>query len=225
MMQSLALDVPRPLSWPRFKTWHLFLMLVAGTMINVWFQQTFLLSQETYHLLLEGQLEAARIDEYYFMMKKVSIWNYALAPILILVKILFLALLIQTPLVFKFIDIPFKTLFRVMTQASFVMLAAGVVATLWLMQYAGEGLTQEQLSFVPLSLTNLVEFRHYPLQLYSLMASINLFELLWGWVIVRGLVATKKLQTLDATLVVLSIWTALLVIQWIIITYAEKLNT
>jgi hypothetical protein len=225
MMQTLALDIPRTVSWPHLKTWHLFLLLMAGTMMNIWLQQTWLFTQETYHALLEGQLEAARIDEYYFMMKKISIWNYALAPLLILVKILFLTLLIQTPLVFKFVDIPFKTLFRIMTQASFVMLASGMVATLWLMQYAGDGLTQEQLSFVPLSLTNLVEFRHYPLQLYSLMASINLFELLWGWVIVRGLVATKKLQALDAILVVLSIWTALLVIQWVIITYAEKLNT
>ena len=218
-MTTIAAVMEKPFE---MKTWHWFLLLVLGSLANLYIMQNFVLTREVYHTLMADQLEPARIDEYFTFMKSVSIWNYLIFPLILLIKVTFLALLFQTPLVFKFIDIPFKTLFRIMIQGSIVMLAASVVGTLWLMHFDAATITEAHLSFVPLSITNLLEYGSYPQQIFALLANINLFEAIWIGVVSRGFVQTEKLKMCDSVLLVMAMWTLMLILQWLIILYFLK---
>jgi hypothetical protein len=219
-MNTLALE--KPIS---FKTWHLFLFLLFGISINIWISQNYILTREVYHNLLSEQLEISRIDDYFNLIQRFSIWTYILSPIMFLLRLIFVSLLIQFPLVMKFIDIPLKQIFRIVTFAFIPLFLMSVIKTIWLLLLPTHQITQETLTFTPLTFTNFLNASNYAKTVYGLLSNLNIFEVVWCFIVAKGLSRTGKIKKSDAYVLVLVIWTLILVFLWALLMYLTKINS
>ena len=208
-----------------FKTYHIFLLLLLGIFINIWITQNHIMTREVYYNLLSDQLEISRIDDYFTLTQKFSIWAYVLTPIVFLLRITFVSLLIQFPLVMKFIDIPLKQIFRIVTFAFIPLFFMSVIKTIWLLLLSTHQITQETLAFTPLAFTNFLNASNYGKTVYGLLSNLNIFEVVWCIIVAEGLTRTEKLKKNDAYILVLIVWTLILVFQWALFMYLTKINS
>lgn len=223
MSVSMAQETPikQELS---LKTWQLFLLILFANLLISWVYNEFILTREVYHTLLSERLEANRIDEYFEFTRKLSIWGYALQPLLFWLQIIFFALLFQTPLMLLFIEIPFRQIFRIVLIASLAISALSGIQLLKLSFYAPSEVTEVTITTVPFSLAYLVEFSSYPKTAMFVLNKFSLFEFAWCVLIYRGLTATVRLKKDTAMYLVVGIWVALLLFQWGIVAYFAGVN-
>ena len=137
---------------------------------------------------------------------------------------MFITLSIQLPLVLRFIDVPFRQIFRVVTIASFVMVAMEAVRIWYVSNLSLATITQQKLAFVPLSILACFPGASFSGASFGFLSHINVFEFLWIFLMIRGLAAKGKVKRIDAALVVLLMWTILLVIQWGVLMYFENMK-
>lgn len=220
MNNTIALEKPLDL-----KTWHLFVLLLIGVWINTWVIQNQIMTREVYHNLLSERLEVHRIDDYFNMMRKLSVWNYVWIPLFLWLRLTFVTLFMQFPLVFKFIDIPFKQIFRMVALAFIPLFFAGFIKTIWLLRQPANQITEEILAFVPFAITNFLEASLYPKAAFGFLSNFNIFEILWCIIIAKGLSSTGKLRKIDAALLVFIVWTLMVLFQWALMLYLAKVNS
>ncbi|MBD3386442.1 hypothetical protein GF407_16155 [candidate division KSB1 bacterium] len=207
------------------KTITLFMIILTALLLDTWFTQNHIMTRQVYYNLLSDQLEIYRIDMIYGWVKKFSVWNYLLVPLITLVRILFIALLIQLPLVFRFIDVPFSRLFRIATIAFLPLMLMTLIKTAWLAMVPGNQIDAGILSRVPLALTNLLDTSAYPRPVLGFLSSFNLFEITWCCVIVILLSKAARLKKSDTALMVFFIWTLILCFRFVLVLYLEKVNS
>ncbi len=206
------------------KTSHLFLLFLFSILAQIYITQNFIMTHEVYYNLYSDRLEPHRVDEIVLMVKKFSIWSYPIAPLLLLIQLTFVALLIQLPLVFKFIDISFSRLFRIVSFAYIPLLIRQFVYIIWLLRLPANEINEKTLTFVPLAITNFVNSGDYPKHIYSFLGNFNLFEIVWVVVAIVGLYQTKKLEKIDAALIVFCVWTFIMIFIFVLITYLNKVG-
>lgn len=223
MSVSLAHDTPvkQELS---LKTWQLFLLILLANLLVSWVYNEFILTREVYHTLLSDRLEANRIDEYFEFARKLSIWGYALQPVLFWLQIVFFALLIQTPLMLLFIEIPFRQIFRIVLIASLAISALSIIQLLKLSFYTPSEVTEATITTVPFSLAYLVDISAYPSTAQFVLNKFSVFELAWCVLLYRGLAATGLLKKDTALYLVSGMWLVLLLFQWGIVAYFAGVN-
>jgi len=220
-MTSRALYLRLPLQW---KGWHLWLILLAGECLMTLYLQSQIITREVYHSLLAEQLDVQRIDDLFDMYKRMYIWGYAFMPLFTWLRIVFIALLLQMPLVLRFIDIPFRTLFRIVALASILMLVMQLGRIIHLGGIPEAAITARHLAYVPLSLTNILPLADQSSPAYAFFSHFNLFEMGWLFILYRGLVETGKVKKFDSFLVVLVMWTVILALQWALMLYFSKMS-
>lgn len=206
------------------KTSHLFLFFLFCILAQIYITQNSIMTREVYYNLYSDRLEPHRVDEIVMVVKKFAIWSYAIAPLLLLIQITFVALLIQLPLVFKFIDISFSRIFRIVSFAYIPLLIKQSVYIIWLLRLPANEINEKTLTIVPLSITNLVSAADYPKHIYSFLGNFNLFEIAWVVVVIAGLYQTKKLEKIDAALIVICVWTFIMIFIFVLITYLNKVG-
>ena len=217
-----TIQIQKPIS---FKTYHIFLLILICFWMNIWILQSFVMTREVYHNLLSERLDAFRIDDYFTLIQKQSAWSYIAAPLFLWIQIAFVTLLLQFPLVIKFIDIPFKKVFRIATYAQIPLFASSFIKTLWLLQLKSHQITEEILAFVPFAITNFLDPELYAKSSLGILSKINIFEIIWCIILIKGLTVTGKLRKRDALLIVLVTWTLILVFQWALTTYLTEINS
>jgi len=230
-MTTHSLHLPRPMQLPgrrlltpfRLQGWHLFVLLVLCEGLLTWFYQTQVLTRDLYHSLLKEQLEAQRIDALFDLLKRISVWGYVTIPLFIGFRILFVAFLLQLPLVLRFIDIPFRQLFRIVAMASVLMLVFEAGRMFHLSGIAAEQMSKADLNWIPLSLMSLLHISSSSAAVQGFFSHFNLFELGFLMLIYRGLIQTGKLKKMDAGLVVLVMWTVIILFQWGLMMYTERM--
>jgi len=215
----VTMRLPRPI-----KTWHGFVLLLICEWALLWFYKREILTLDVYHHLYGDRLEPQRIDDLFEMIERLSVWGYAVLPIIAWLRIAFVTLLLQMPLVFRFIDIPFRDVFRIVLKSSFLLLLLECVKILYLSRLSVNALSQAELAYIPLSLTNWLNTAHFSASAISFLNHFNLFEIGWLVGMYWGLAKTGKMKKLDAGVIVLVLWTALIVLHWSILTYLEKMN-
>jgi len=183
------------------------------------------MTRQVYHNLLSEQLEISRIDDYFNLVQKFSVWAYVFTPVVFLLRITFVSLLLQFPLVMKFIDIPLKQIFRVVTFAFIPLFFMSVIKTIWLLFLPVHQITQETLAFTPLAFTNFLNTSNYSQTVYGLLSNLNIFDVVWCIIVAEGLSRTGKLKKSDAYVLVLVIWTLILVFLWALLMYLTKINS
>lgn len=221
-MLSYSISVRR--SW-QFKTWHGFILLLLCEWLLSWHYQMNILTRDAYYHLYGERLELQRIDDLFDMIKRFSVWGYAAMPIVVWLRIAFVTLLLQLPLVFRFIDIPFREIFRIVLTASFLLLLMELVKLVYLSGFPPAALTKQELAYVPFALINWLNTAQHSSSAISFLSHFSLFELGWLAALYHGLVRTNRLKKIDAGLVVLVLWMFLIVMQWSILIYVEKLNS
>lgn len=202
----------------------LFAILLLGLILNTTLLHEEVLTRRVYHQLLGNKLEAYRIDELVVILDRLSVWNYVLAPFLLGMRLLLTALILQMPLVFRGIDVPFSRLFHVVTVAFFALLLMMLVKTLWLASLPVAVIDERTLSLMPLSLTALVNPNRYSPRVLSFLGNFNLFEWLWCALVSIGLRLEARFKWLDATLVSVGVWTAILLLQFILMLYFNEVQ-
>jgi hypothetical protein len=207
------------------RTITLLMIILTALLLDTWFSQNHIMTRQVYYNLLSDQLQAHRIDLFYGMVKKFSVWNYLLVPLITLVRILFIALLIQLPLVFRFIDVPFSRLFRIATIAFIPLMLMILIKTAWLAMVPGEQIDAGVLSQVPLALTNMLDSSTYPKPVLGFLSGFNLFEISWCCIIAILLSKAARLKKSDAALMVFFIWTLILCFRFVLVLYLEKVNS
>lgn len=191
------------------KTWQLFLIITVLSLLLSFAFQKSIMTREVFYNLYGSQMEEYRIDDYFSMMQKFQIWGYVATPLIIWLRIAFVAFLIQLPFMLKYIETPFKDIFRIVTIAYFVLLSADFVRFFYLYFKPTEQITLNSLTFAPLALTNLLNKSDYSDAVFSFLSKINLFELAWGIVVYKGLTKLKKLENIDCALIVFGVWVAI----------------
>lgn len=197
-----------------FETWQLFLLLTVITILVSFAFQKLIMTQEVYFSLYGSQLEKYRIDDVINMTQKLQIWGILATPVLVWLRIAFVAFLIQLPFMIKFIEIPFKEIFRIVTIALFVLLLSDVTRLLYLYFQPMENITMDSLTFTPLAITNFLDKNNYSDLAFGFLSRINLFELMWGIVIYIGLIRTKKLEKIDYALIVFIVWVGIVILTF-----------
>jgi hypothetical protein len=210
---------------PQIKTWHGFVLLLLCEWALLWYCNSEIFTLDVYHNLYGDHLEPQRIDDLFDIIKRLSVWGYVAIPIIAWLRIAFVTLLLQMPLVFRFIDIPFRDIFRIVLKSSFLLLLLELMKLLYLSRLSVSALSQAELAYLPLSLTNWLNTTHFSASATSFLNHLNLFEIGWLVSMYWGLAKTGKLKKLDAGVIVLVLWTALIVLQWSILIYLEKMNT
>jgi hypothetical protein len=140
-------------------------------------------------------------------------------------QITFFALLIQMPLVFMFIEIPFVQIFRVVALASMTSTLLSIAQLLRLSFYQANEITQATLETIPLSLANLINPYDYPKSALFVLGKFNLFEVLWCIIIYRGLAATRQIKKDTAMMLVAMVWIVLLLFQWGMVAYFDSVSS
>jgi hypothetical protein len=216
---SIALAVP---AIREIRTSHLLWGVLAAVLINTWILQEVVMTREVYHTLMSERLESYRIDEMYIILKRLSVWNYVLMPLVTLVRLALVALILQLPLVLKFIDIPFDRIFRVALLGFTAMLALSLTHTGVLIHSLSDGPDREVFEILPLSLATLADTAAMPKPFAGFLNSLNLFELAWCALVSWGLTLETRLSRSDAAVLTGVIWVSIVMFEFIVTSYLNK---
>jgi len=209
----------------KIKTWQLFLLITLAVWINTWILQNFVMTRDVYHNLLAEKLEISRIDDYFNYVRKISMISYALTPLVLWIQLAFVTLLLQFPLVLKFIDVSFKKIFRIAAFAQISLIVMAIIKTVWLLHFKPSQITAKTLSFTPFSITNLLDVNLYPKSALQILNNFNLFAVIWCIILIKGISDTGKIKKSDSVLLVLGVWAFILIFQWALLTYFTKINS
>ena len=220
-----ALAFPRSIHTPqKLKTWQLFIVLTVINIMVLFILNKFILMREVYYSLLSSRVEISRIDDYFNMINKFRIWGYLIAPVILWLKIMVVALLIQLPLMIKFIEIPFKQLFRIVAWANISMVILAFIQIIYLWNIQASQFRQNTLSFIPLSLMNLFNSLHFTAAAKGFINSINVFEFIWLFIIYKGLSNTGKLEKIDSAILASGVWVGIAIFDFALLTYLNKMG-
>ena len=218
---ALPISIHEP---KKLKTWQLFIALVTINLIILFIWNKFILTRDVYYSLLSKRMEISRIDDYFNMINKFRIWGYLFTPLLLWFKISFVALLIQLPLMIKFIEIPFKQIFRIVAWANISMVILALVQIIYLLNIQASQFKENTLSFIPLSLINLFNNLHFTAAAKGVINSINVFELIWLSIIYKGLSNTGKLEKIDSAILASGVWVGIAIFDFAFLTYLNKIG-
>ncbi len=221
MNNSAALEVEQEKEFT-LKNWHLFVFVTCIYLIIVLVNDKFIMTREAYQLLLTDKMEIYRIDDYYEMLKRFSIYTYSALPVITWLKIIFIALLLQTPLMLKNVEVSFKECFRIAAFANIPYLLLGFVKILILLFTDQSKYTNDLITYVPGSITNLISKEAYSPAAFSFLSSINIYEVFWVLIVFLGIAKLKKINKLDSFIIAFSIWLGLTLFQIGLVIYFNK---
>ena len=204
------------------KNWHLFFFITCSYLIITLVTDKFIMTRETYQILLSDKMESYRIDDYYEMLKRFSIYSYLAIPLIIWIKITFIALLLQTLIMLKNIEVSFKEMFKIAAIANIPFIVLGIARITILFLTPKLNYTNELFSSTPGSITNLLRRENYNEAAYSFLSNINIYEALWILLIYFGLKRLNKIEKSDAFFITSGVWLGLTALQFGLILYLNK---
>jgi hypothetical protein len=193
---------------------QVFLLLSTTNLIILFLAREFVYTRELYYSLFSDQMEIARIDSYLDLFYRISFWGFIILPIILLLKILITAFLLQIPLLLRYIEIPFNKLFRIVMLASIVPLAAKSFQYILTYFTPMEHLSQYHLVVEPLSLSKLIDPGDANVASMIVLNQCSVFELFWIIVVFCGLTRTEKLSKSDSAFLAFGIWSLILFLRW-----------
>jgi hypothetical protein len=182
------------------------------------------MTHDVYHTLLSDQLENYRIDQQLDMMNRYKIWGYLLLPLVLCLKFIFVTLLLQLPLLFKYIEIPFRKIFRVVMIASLAFVLMNFIYITQLSFYPAAKITDNVLQVMPFSVSSLIDISRYPQSAITILSTFNVFEAGWLLLIFYGFkhIGGNVLKKIDIALLVIGVWSFLLLMHYTLLIYMER---
>ncbi len=204
------------------KNWHLYLFVTLTFLILTLINDRFIMTREVYGLLLEDKIESNRIDDYYKLLKIFSIYTYLALPFIIWLKITFIALILQTPLLLKSIEASFNECFRIAALANIPFLLLGVIKLTILFFSPGNAISYDLINLIPGAVSNLIDKSSYSPAAYNFLSNINVYEALWVLIVFSCISNLKKISKTDSFILAFSIWLILTAFQFGLVLYFNK---
>jgi hypothetical protein len=171
------------------KRWKLFLGILGANIMLLVFSQYFLVDETVFFNTYSEQLTYDRSMELFTFMRSYSWVSYLVMPLILLIKFSVLSLVIYIGVFFCDLqkDISFGKVFTVVIASEVVFVVATLAKVLWFAFFAGNYTLNDLNFFYPLSLINL--FRQSELAPYWIypMQIVNLFQLLYVFMLAYGL--------------------------------------
>lgn len=207
-----------------FPNWQIFIYLAIVNFLIAFMASQFIFTREYYYSIFSDQMELTRIDKYVDIINRFSFWSMALLPLFLLVRYLFVAFIIQIPLLIRYIEISFKYIFRWVMLSSMILTLGQLAHFLIIYLTPVEKISDKLFRIQPLSLASMIDPQNYSSNAIVIFNQFNLFDGLWGLIIYLGLIKTGKIRMREAFLLVLYVWTFLMILQWAILFFLEKIR-
>lgn len=190
----------------RLKTTYLFLAVSAATIAVTWYFNTFVMTREVYHTLLGDQMGAERVDQFFNLLRQRTYWSHGLIPLVVLVRVGFVALMLQLVLLLMAIEAPLARLFRCALWAFGVLLVEAAARALSLSFMSAAQINQTVLSTNPVSLGYWVLSSRESSELAIALAPLTLTEAAWLVILIVLLAETARLRMKAAAIAATSVW-------------------
>ena len=95
-----------------FPNWQIFLFLAIINFLIAFLASKLIFNREFYYTIFSDQMELTRIDKYVDIVDRFSFWSLLFLPSFLFIRFVAVALIIQIPLLLRYIEISFKYLFR-----------------------------------------------------------------------------------------------------------------
>ena len=153
------------------------------------------------------------------------IYKYAMIflPLILCLKYLLLGLFLQMPLILQSRKIALKKTLRVAMVASISQILSGIARFQYFLKEDPDHVSGEVLQKVPMSLASLFETTDLNHTLFFLINQINMFEILWCFLIYKGLSYYQKGGSAQLKILVPLIWLILLFIQFLSVSFSNQL--
>lgn len=167
---------------------RLFLIMTACYLIILWLSGSILINETVFYNSYSEQLTYERAINMFNSINRLAWINYAVAPLLLLVKFTMVSVVLFMGVFFLDLHyrISFGTIFRIVTASEIIFVLAGLVKFLWFYLFAGNYELNDISIFYPLSLINLFrisEVNHlwiFPLQSVNLFQAAYILTLAYG---------------------------------------------
>lgn len=206
----------------KIKTWQLFLFIVFVEMAIYYVTNNYVMTREFYEKMLSDRLTIDMINTQFELVKKFNNFGYLFIPLTTLIKITFFTLLIQFPLLLKFIEIPFNKLFRICTFALLPFILLQIITTWRSATIPISELSQQTLSVIPLSINSFLDPMDYSNYVYHFLGFFHIFWVLWGVILFIGLTKTKKIEKIDGLLYTTLVFLLLAIFNLGVTSYVSK---
>ncbi|MCK4558874.1 MAG: hypothetical protein KAV45_03750 [Calditrichia bacterium] len=207
-----------------FPNWQIFTYLAIINFLISFLASEFIFTRDFYYTIFSDQMELTRIDKYVDIIKRFSFWSLLLLPLFLLIRWVITALILQIPLLIRYIEISFKYIFRWVMFASIALTTGQIVYFLRIYFTSSENISRSLFKVQPLSLTTLINPEEYTSTAIVILTQFNLFDLFWGVILYIGLLKTGKIKKMDAFFLVLCVWVFLLFVQWAALFFLEKIR-
>ncbi|GGG08965.1 hypothetical protein GCM10011344_06940 [Dokdonia pacifica] len=131
---------------------------------------------------IEDQLGTYYVQDFIEYNKKLSWVNYALLPIALFLRVLIIALVLNVGFYLTKIELPYKTILKIVVKAEYVFLLAILIKMIWFNYFIDNYGIEYLQNFYPFSGLNITGYHINPIYIYPLK-KINLFEVAYCFLI------------------------------------------
>jgi len=157
--------------------------------------------------------------------ESVSNFGYIIIPLIILFKLSVLTFFIQLPFLMNSVIISYKRIFNIMVRAGIIS-AVGESVRVFRMYFTESQFHKSaSFQFIPFGLIDLIDMQNFDNIFLVFLNNFNLFELGWFVMVFSGLKQIKKINKIDAFLVLFSIWILIVLVQWALVYYFSEIGT
>jgi len=204
--------------------WQIFAFLSVLNFLITFWAHKLIFTKEIYYSLLSDQMEIVRIDEFVEVLERFSFLSMLLIPLVLLLKYIINTLILQLPLLLRNIEIPFKKMFRIVMLGSIMLTLGQLIQYIWIYLTPVENITRELLTINPLSLAAVIGTENFSSSSVYVFNQFNLFEILWCLCIYIGLLSTNSIKKPDAAMLIFTVWTIVLFLQYALYFFVGKLQ-
>lgn len=163
---------------------YYFLLIVLLYVLVSVLTNEYLITADQYYRTFGEKLSTYQIDNIFDLREKWKWLGYLLIPIIISIKVLFVATALKIGAFFSDIHIRFNKFMHAAVLAETVFVIAMIIKTIWLFIHGNNTDLIYIQYFYPLSAINLVNYKEIaPWSVYAIQV-LNLFELLYWFILV-----------------------------------------
>ena len=204
---------------------HLFALLAAGSIAVTLFTNRFVLTDAAYRALLpEGGGSPSQLEQTIAAMRRWESLGLLIAPLVLLTRVAFNALLVQLAFLLQGIQLPFSRVFRGALWAASVTWVGSAMQAVWLASLPPGALNPEMLGAMPGGLTTLLPaLNTVPAGLVLLFHQITVFDLGWVLVFAVALEGSGSASAGRSLLAVTLVWMVSTLSQWGVLLYLSDM--
>jgi len=202
-----------------------FIGLCLINMLALFINNEFVLTDQVYYQTYGEWVAMERIERYVQLLEQYRWVGYAMAPLVLIIKISFVSVCVNVGTLFADYAIGFKKIFKIALIAEVIFVFNNVMRVLWLAFFTDVNVMYDVQYFYPLSLLSLFDPTTLESWFIYPMATLNLSEFLYFLVLAYGLkLALKQVYDKALNLVLSTYGIGLLIWMFFIVFLSINLS-